>query len=245
MLRIQKQLIILLSFLFLFSSVLFAEDEFNPKEKVYKVVTYDSKGNPRTGTGFFTSKRGVLSTAYHVVSGAKWGYVSPVSSSKMYKIIAITSISIKYDIAQVKVDIPRSKTEILRMSYKINEGDRIRYYGFPVPDIKFSGVSHNGYSYVDQSKTIRFFSPVKPGYSGSPILNSKNRVIGVVTTAIHPVANFIIPGVNLFDPLTVGTSIRAMPLCKEVLIRMYRKKSFIKEDWIRFWNRRLNYLENK
>jgi len=144
------------------------------------------KGGNYKGSGFALSSTGYILTNYHVIGSrydsiyvqnaigdafrAKMVYAEPQSDIAVLKIIdpSFEGLpALPYSFKKGKSDIGES---VYSMGYP--EGDT------PVMDMGYIS-STNGYQ--GDSVAYRVSIPVNPGNSGSPLLNSKGNIIGIVS----------------------------------------------------------------
>ena len=136
------------------------------------VVTVQVSG----GSGFFVAPDRIA-TNYHVVSGAIEIIAKRIDTDTVYTIEGIVAFNILNDLAVLKIteeDIPF----ILGDSQTAQAGDPICAVGF----LGDKGNSVEGTIRQRPRKRdrwIRLKAPLKPGWSGCPVLNSKGEVIGV------------------------------------------------------------------
>lgn len=147
-----------------------------------------------SGTGFFVSNDGYLITNWHVATAD--GQYQPnyvvVYDNKIYK-ATLVALSTKYDLAEYKID---TITPCLQIAERDNQfGDQVylpilnylkgwsQYAKVKV----FSGRITNPETLIPMPDVIGYrdsfsFVPtvIRPGNSGSPVLNQSGQVIGVV-----------------------------------------------------------------
>lgn len=152
------------------------EDITRYKEAVVVVLTDDSKG-----TGFSISKEGQILTNYHVVDDNKSVIVGFPEAGRFKADVIQTYPSIDLAILQVdEKDLPYLELAE-KPSYSF--GDPITFIGNP---LKFTGIANEGtlidfYQLSDWEVPVMMMeAPVYRGNSGSPVLDDKGKVIGVV-----------------------------------------------------------------
>jgi len=142
------------------------------------------------GTGFYVSANGYVVTAAHVVENAErielfnWNNTTP--AKLVYKDNSL-------DVAILKAD--KTETHFLPIisSSDIQTGDEVFTLGFPQVQIqgvepKYTEGTINSLSGMGGNR--KFFQisiPVQPGNSGSPLLNSKGQVIGVIAARLDEI----------------------------------------------------------
>lgn len=135
------------------------------------------------GTGFAITSTGLIATNYHVINGADSVYVqNGAGKSFKAKVLYTEPAS---DIAILKiVDTSFHNLGAIPYTFKKAESDlaeSVYTYGYPQDSPVFnegkvtSAVGLNGDS-LDYQISI----PINPGNSGSPLIDSKGNVIGVV-----------------------------------------------------------------
>ena len=140
-----------------------------------------------TGTAFNVSKEGHAVTNNHVVSGCKelrvQGRKEPV------QLIARDQVS---DLALLKLPDTRSVPAALMAPDPANlrQGQDVVVYGFPLNSILSSagnltpGVVSAITGLGNNTNQIQITAPIQPGSSGSPVLDKRGHVVGVVTMKI-------------------------------------------------------------
>ena len=153
---------------------------------IFVIRTYDLKGEETAiGTGFFIDSNGTGITNYHVLQGAKFAKIF-LQSGKSYEI--------KYTEGDDKFhDIIRFKTGALKTKY-INIASRTCHLGENVftvgSPIGLSFTAANGIisSVRDDSNLgniIQTTAPISHGCSGSPLINEKGDVIGIMSFTLE------------------------------------------------------------
>ncbi|MGB3100493.1 MAG: serine protease [Psychrobacillus psychrotolerans] len=152
------------------------EDIARYKEAVVVVLTDDSKG-----TGFSISEEGQILTNYHVVDDNKSVIVGFPEAGRFKADVINTYPSIDLAILQVdEKDLPYLE---LAENPSYSFGDPITFIGNP---LKFTGIANEGtvidfYQLSDWEVPVMMMeAPVYRGNSGSPVLDDKGKVIGVV-----------------------------------------------------------------
>ncbi len=151
---------------------------------VVLIITYSETGSILgQGSGFFISDDGELITNRHVVYGATRANIR-TSKGETYPITHILAEDENTDIALVKVDIQREKVKPLHVSDKLPEsGEHIVVVGNPIglEGTVADGIVSAIRDMLDYENIIQITAPISPGSSGSPLVNMKGEVIGVVT----------------------------------------------------------------
>lgn len=173
-----------------------AEAQNRAKEFVYRkekesgmTSTNDDNGTITAfGTGFFISKDGLFVTAAHVIRDAK--SIRIYWNSKDYSAEKVF-LDDALDVAVVKVSgIQSIQSLSLSSSSTVKTGDAVFTLGFP--QVQLQGVEPK---YTDGSisslsgagndpKFFQISVPVQPGNSGGPLLDSRGRVVGLITARL-------------------------------------------------------------
>ena len=143
-------------------------------------------GAPRkigSGTAFFVGGGGFAITSQHVVNGCK-----DLRIQGRDGVISVVSEDAPNDLALLK--IPGGAQEIAPIAEdnsKLRQGDEIIVFGYPLNAILSSGgnltpgvvSALTGLS--NNTNQIQITAAIQPGSSGSPVLNRKGEVVGVVS----------------------------------------------------------------
>jgi S1-C subfamily serine protease len=133
-----------------------------------------------TGTGFFVAPKHVLTSA-HVVKRCNAIYVKYPT----YKAVQayVVGFDAKNDLAVLKTSLPHDGIASFRLRGKL--GEFVASYGFPFGNVlSTSGNFTTGgltalRGIDDDSSTIQVSTPIQPGNSGGPLMDSSGAVIGV------------------------------------------------------------------
>jgi tetratricopeptide (TPR) repeat protein len=163
------------------------------------ILTFDQKGKRfGQGTGFFIAKNGDLITNYHVLHRASRSQVK-LPSGEEYAVKRVVAEDPDGDLVRVSVDIPEEKVAPLPISSTPPlVGEKVVVIGTPLG--LDQSVSDGIVSAIREvpgfGKIIQMTAPISPGSSGSPVLNMKGEVVGVVTFLLvaGQNLNFAIPG---------------------------------------------------
>ena len=137
-----------------------------------------------TGTAFFVSIQGHAITNAHVVKDCQAVTVRGTDQA-----LVVLSQDVVNDLALLKVD--RKVDAIAKLHPEprdIRQGEEIHVFGYPLaPVLAASGNVTPGLVSAlsgigNSSSQIQISAPVQPGSSGSPVLDRKGRVVGVVTS---------------------------------------------------------------
>ena len=150
---------------------------------VVRIVRYDDTG-AETGqaSGFFISRQRII-TNEHVVEGA---YSAEIFTDQgYYDRVTILNADEDMDLAILRVDAKGEIPLQINPYAELKPGQRVIAIGHPlglektVSDGLISGVRT-----IDQVQAVQITVPVSHGSSGSPLLDQKGRVIGVVFALI-------------------------------------------------------------
>jgi tetratricopeptide (TPR) repeat protein len=158
------------------------------KPSVVSVLTYDLKGEPLiSGSGFFV-RPGEVMTNMHVIKGARRVEIHTLEGKgRTYPVTGALATDEEADLALLKVDLPLEKSHPLPMSTTLpDEGEKIFVIGNP---LRLEGSVSDGIvsairEVPDLGRIIQVTAPVSHGNSGSPLLNMRGEVIGIVTVKV-------------------------------------------------------------
>jgi len=151
-------------------------------KKKYKVVPKRT-----SGTGFFISNNGYLLTNYHVVKNSDRLQVFYKSKKENAKLVIA---DVKNDIAILKIE---NTTKAIPLNYERDtlKGSAIIVLGFPNTTMQgneqkatfgfinsLTGLKRNSVHY-------QISAPIQPGNSGSPLIDDKGHVLGIISSTIN------------------------------------------------------------
>lgn len=153
------------------------------KPAVVTIQAIDTSGVTRSvkGTGFNLAADGLVVTNRHVVQGASKAKIT-FSDGSSYFSRNIQTMD-NYDIAVIKLhsqDLPTLKAFI---DQTIQSGQTVTVIGNPLGFERISARGRVGDFYNGEDAGAVVFDiavTVKPGSSGSPVLNEKGQVVGIV-----------------------------------------------------------------
>jgi tetratricopeptide (TPR) repeat protein len=185
-------------FLFLAWSFSEAQESLPPiirqaEPSVVVILTYDKDGKMLgQGSGFFVSKEGNLVTSNHVLQGA-YRAEARTADGKLFEIGKVLDEDKEGDLILLSAAAPPASVNPIRLAALPPEaGERVIVIGNPLGLDKT--VSDGIVSAVREipgfGRVLQVTAPISQGSSGSPIINMKGEVIGVV-------AFFVSGGQNL------------------------------------------------
>lgn len=138
------------------------------------------------GSGFVIDKNGVVVTNHHVIGNSKDITVS-LNNGKEYACKEIINYDILKDICILQLDTADELPYISLGEYnRIDIGQAAFTIGNPL-GLKYrisDGIVAQKEEVGFRGKIIQFTCPISPGSSGSPLLNAKGQVIGIVSSSI-------------------------------------------------------------
>jgi TPR repeat protein len=147
-------------------------------------ISPDGKPAKRyTGTAFAVSSGGHALTNYHLVASCtevkiagREGVANVLTSDTMNDLALLQLPGVSKDIAHLNPDFG-----------KLRQGDDIVVYGYPLNSVLSSGgnLTPGTISALtglgNNSSQIQITAPIQPGSSGSPVMDKKGNVVGVVS----------------------------------------------------------------
>lgn len=154
------------------------------QKSVVTVAAYDMDGDLSTiGSGFFIDREGTLVTNYHVLDGACKAEIKTANGIR-YPISAVIARNQAVDLIMVRVEIPGElAVPVALADDEPGVADRVAVIGSPMGlDQTISeGIISAVRQHPSNVKVYQLTAPISEGSSGSPVLNLKGRVFGVVT----------------------------------------------------------------
>ena len=158
----------------------------NIRKRTNPIATPVNKKAVSSGTGFAVAKD-IVVTARHVVENKKNIKICFDGRNWINAILVRESETL--DIAVLEVTSPLEHYLPLTSEEKAYAGDRVFTFGYPVVqilgnEIKYSDGVISAMSGLKGDQTlIQTTVPIQPGNSGSPLLNEKGEVIGMLTSS--------------------------------------------------------------
>jgi tetratricopeptide (TPR) repeat protein len=178
---------------------------------IVAILTYNQEGKILgQGSGFFVNAGGDVVTNYHVLHGAVRAEIR-TTDGKEYPVKLVLAEDRKGDLIQVSVDIPKEAVHPLSVMSALPEvGERIIVVGTPLGLEKTvsDGIVSAIREVPKMGKIIQITAPISQGSSGSPVINMKGEVVGVVSffVMLGQNLNFTIPGERVAE-LNAGVGI--------------------------------------
>lgn len=197
--------------LFLFASGTNAQNLLTGKEILRancKAIVQIYVGGQFSGVGFITSKDGIITTANHVVTTRDSKFRQYGSSIRvridgnpqLFDAAPTTPVisddQVNYDSAMIKINFPADLPVVTLGTWKeVDVSDRL----IIIPTwpgmgcMALEGIVANSVSAVTPFgpkpvSTILFQSPVRNGFSGSPIFSLRGNVIAIVDTKVYGIS---------------------------------------------------------
>jgi len=154
---------------------------------IFSITCFDKSDIPFSyGTGFFIDSEGTGLTNYHVLEGASYAIVKTLDGNH-YRIDQIISQNKKNDLIKFKV----KKTSKLFPYLKLCptnpiEAEEVLVIGNP-KELEYSvsnGIISSLRNDEEMGKVLQTTAPISSGSSGSPLLNLKGEVLGVISFAM-------------------------------------------------------------
>lgn len=146
-----------------------------------------AKGEVSYGTGFILSAEGHIATCWHVVSNASRILIRTRDGQE---ILATNAARLEVDDVAVLKPTARVKLEgalpVLEQASGVQHGDEVWTAGFPNPELQgYSAKISNGIvnsltGPFDKKRFLQISIPLQPGNSGSPLVDLKGNVVGMV-----------------------------------------------------------------
>ena len=151
------------------------------------------------GTGFILSSEGDILTCAHVVgrepSATLW-----IGTNRY--IGQVTAIDTNLDVALIRVEGSHPPFQALKLVPGAEQrmGQEVFTMGFPAADVLGSkprlnkGMISSTVGAHDDERYVQISTPVQPGNSGSPLLDDKGRIVGMVNATINPLRFLLVEG---------------------------------------------------
>lgn len=135
-----------------------------------------------TGTGFVVSNSGHALTNYHVIDGCK--EIRAAGQDAAIKVVTSDTVN---DLTLLQMPGKSNAATLTDNPAKLRQGEDIVVYGYPLNSVLSSGgnLTPGTVSALsglgNNTNQIQITAPIQPGSSGSPVLDKKGNVVGVVS----------------------------------------------------------------
>jgi len=159
---------------------------------VVAVFAYNKEGQTiNQGRGFFISGKGDIIANRNVLEGADHADVRTVDGM-LYPVRSVPAEDREVNLIRIRAEIPSAAHPLSLSPSLPNLGDRVAVIGGRILSEKL--VSYGTVSGVQEipslGKIIRLTAPTSSSFNGSPAVNMKGEVIGVVTSWMIEGQNF-------------------------------------------------------
>jgi S1-C subfamily serine protease len=140
----------------------------------------------KSGTGFFVSAEGHVLTNAHVVENCSSIEVPGPMGFKAVQLVAKDETN---DLALLKTDLTPSRVALLRTGIKL--GEPVAAFGYPWRGLLSStgnftvGNVTSLTGVTDDTRYLQISTPIQPGNSGGPLLDSSGNFVGVVSEKLN------------------------------------------------------------
>jgi S1-C subfamily serine protease len=151
-----------------------------------------TKPQKSSGTGFFVSSDGYLITNAHVVDSCET--LRAIDDARNQFLVQVVRVPKSDDLALLKANAKRNSVAVFRDSTRINQGETVVVYGYPLSGLLASagnvstGLVTALAGLRDDVRQMQISAPVQPGNSGGPLVDTKGAVIGVVVAKLNAIA---------------------------------------------------------
>lgn len=163
---------------------------------VVLLVMEDASGQPLGMGSGFVVRDGIVATNMHVIEGAARGYAKLVDDKTKHDIRGIVASDAARDLVLLSVDELMANALGVGDSNAVDVGDEVYAVGNPRGlEGTFSAGIVSSVRKVGDDSLLQITSPISPGSSGGPVVNSKSEVIGVAVATFKggQNLNFAIP----------------------------------------------------
>lgn len=175
-------------------------------EDIIKDVVFKINTGSGTGSGFYISEKDVIVTNFHVVEENK--VVSVENNASERYLADVVYINPDVDIAFLKLNSKLGTSlPFIRIdkSIKVQNREKVIAHGYPfgMPYTVTEGIVSNNNQILDGKSYIQTDAAINPGNSGGPVLDTHNRLVGMVSSKFTEAENigFAIPAGVIEDEL--------------------------------------------
>jgi hypothetical protein len=159
---------------------------------VVLIEVYDDEGHRRgLGSGFVASSDGSVITNYHVIRGASRA-TAKFGDGTFAPVSGVVAYDPDHDVAVAQVQVPSPPTLKLGNSDSLAVGEHVVAIGSP---LGLQNTISEGIVSGLPGNVIQMSTPISPGSSGGPVLDTAGEVVGisVATVAAGQNLNFAVP----------------------------------------------------
>lgn len=154
------------------------------EKSVFTVITYNEDKQPFAfGTGFFINSKGYGVSNVHVFKNASYASIQTIDK-KEFEIDSIVLVDEAADICVFAIKGLNKVSSYLSITNpEIEKGEEVFVIGTP-KGLEYTvskGILSSIRNIDGYGKTIQFTAPISSGNSGSPLINMKGQIIGIVT----------------------------------------------------------------
>lgn len=139
-------------------------------------------GNQRTGTGFCVSEDGWILTNMHVVKDAQSIKVT-LENGEVYYTTEYRQLN-SYDMVALKIKANALPCLHISKGFEVEPGDYLTIVGNPLGFMRIAVrgpvLALHKYNPADQGGMLEMAAEIRPGSSGSPIMDSNGEAIGII-----------------------------------------------------------------
>ena len=136
----------------------------------------------QSATGFFVD-RDKIATNIHVVAWTGFILAQSIDKETDWRVEGVTAFDMKNDLVILKV-VGKGVPLPLGDSDTVQSGEAVSAVGYP--EGKYTVSEGTLHSIRDSDKWLQMNVKISPGNSGSPVINSKGQVIGIVSATEDP-----------------------------------------------------------
>jgi len=151
---------------------------------VYLLVLQDEDGKSiGSGTGFLVSPNGLLVTNHHVIAEAK-SIIAKAENGGLFPVVHVLGTDLANDLALLQIEGKNLSFLSLAPEGSADAGTRIAVIGSPLGlegTLTEGIVSARRRLLKEKRDVLQISAPISQGSSGSPVLDSQGRVVGIAS----------------------------------------------------------------
>jgi len=151
---------------------------------VYLLVLQDEDGKSiGSGTGFLVSPDGLLVTNHHVIAEAK-SMIAKAENGGLFPVVHVLGTDLANDLALLQIEGKNLPFLSLAPEGSADAGTRIAVIGSPLGlegTLTEGIVSARRRLLKEKRDVLQISAPISQGSSGSPVLDSQGRVVGIAS----------------------------------------------------------------